>query len=139
MSELIEKMESTLSIFAEELQKLKASLAAKYSDALKNEMERLNLPYVYVTGYTPYFNDGDECKFSAHVDDPVDNGHFDDELTTVFGDGIPEYDYDMWANIDAQIYESSEIFKDAYGDHAMHLFVLKDGVFHEFHQEYDHD
>jgi hypothetical protein len=41
--------------------------------------------------YTPYFNDGDECTFSAHTDEPDINGingydvNFEDELITVYG------------------------------------------------------
>jgi hypothetical protein len=37
--------------------------------------------------YTPYFNDGDECTFSAHTDDPEINGFDEYDRDEGQGDG----------------------------------------------------
>jgi len=138
MNDIVVMMQKPLESFAEELNNLKQKLAANYTNALKDEMNRMNIPYVCVVGYTPYFNDGDECKFSAYDVDPTDECHFDEELAIIYGDNVPEYNYTTWKGINKAISASREIFQIAFGDHQTHLFVLKDGVFHEFHQEYDH-
>lgn len=40
------------------------------------------------TQYTPYFNDGDPCEFSANIEDPIING------TNEYGDGEDEDEED---------------------------------------------
>ncbi len=95
--------------------------------------------------YTPYFNDGEECTFSAHVDDPNMNGLDDDELYEV----IREKDYDgkphekfnpvlLTAYTDVQEFLSNvdeAALRDMFGDH-MEITVSRDGTEVE---EYEHD
>lgn len=124
-----------------------AALFEKWGDKLQN---------FSWTQYTPYFNDGDTCEFSAHTDYIFLNVPYE---KTEYYDG-PYYSYDgdgdLWdyevskpyrnedvteeQEIATDIIEllgslGDEILKDLFGDHAR-VVVTRDGA---TAQEYDHD
>jgi hypothetical protein len=100
------------------------------------------------TQYTPYFNDGDTCTFSANIDEPRINGEDQWDLPALrktIGLGAarvpnPEFDTELAAAADA-VSEflggfDSEDFQDMFGDH-MQVTVLRDGRLEV--AEYEHD
>jgi hypothetical protein len=109
--------------------------------------------------YTPYFNDGDECTFSAHVDEPDMNGidgyeiDFSEPTITEYGeyDKItrsypnkkdvpnPKYNPELGsAYNDVKEFLQNineEVLRDLFGDH-IKVTVRKSGVQVE---KYSHD
>lgn len=96
--------------------------------------------------YTPFFNDGDECTFSAHTSEPDINGlDNDDEVyymvneTNWKGEKSEKYDPIMKAAYDDVVEFLNNIddsvFRDMFGDHVS-VTVSKTGTEVE---EYDHD
>lgn len=100
--------------------------------------------------YTPYFNDGEECTFSAHIDDPYvneqeeyDDGSRETIYQKVEGEykDIPNPDYkpeiaaarkdvvEFLKNID------ESVLREMFGDHKM-ITVKRESVEVE---EYEHD
>lgn len=99
--------------------------------------------------YTPYFNDGEECTFSAHVDEPDINGmdgydaDFSREFVTDYEKGAEKrnenYDIEVAAaqkdvieflqNID------ESVLRDLFDDH-VRVTVTREGTDVE---EYEHD
>lgn len=91
--------------------------------------------------YTPYYNDGDPCEFSAHVDYPK---------MLIDGEDESEFDEERWCSRDEKETEASQIcdkvteflsqFDDEdmellFGDHC-EVIVTREGVEVE---SYDHD
>jgi hypothetical protein len=82
--------------------------------------------------YTPHWNDGDTCYFSAHTSDPYVNGEYyydmenpDDELVAAVQKFLQGYDEDT--------------LKDSFGDHVM-ITVRRAGEGVEtVVEDYDHD
>lgn len=93
------------------------------------------------TQYTPYFNDGDTCEFSAHTEWPavVLVGGEDEYVDDPFLDGLVgesekgEEIEEAVKKFLAQIDE--EEYKEMFGDH-VEIIVKKSGIEIE---EYDHD
>jgi hypothetical protein len=96
--------------------------------------------------YTPYYNDGDECVFSAYSDYPIiklisdthaDDGYrddFDEEQWFTEEETTPEAI--AWKNVKKFLEQfSDEDFKLLFGDH-VEVVVTRDGV--EVN-EYSHD
>lgn len=103
------------------------------------------------TQYTPYFNDGDECTFSANIDDPYINGKdsYDDESSSTKYEkndqgeyvDVPNPDYkpeiaaarkdvtEFLSNID------ESVLRDMFGDHK-EVTVTRNGTEVE---DYEHD
>jgi len=87
--------------------------------------------------YTPYFNDGDECTFSAHVEEPDINGYdsYDDEIYEKLLDyeGKPRSNFDpalQSAVDDVQGFLSNideQVLRNMFGDHVK-ITVSRDGV-----------
>lgn len=148
-----------------EIAKLKAEAQQMASDAFDSFCKEIfeKNPKVESFGwsqYTPYFNDGDTCTFSAHTDYISINGeHVDDSKwvneTTVVDWGtwnrdlrvyegrveVPNLDYDPeLAKGCDEITEflrnfDNDFYITRFGDHA-EITVTKDGVDVD---EYDHD
>jgi hypothetical protein len=81
--------------------------------------------------YTPYFNDGDECTFSAHIYDPDINEE----------DGYEIYGENPLNNLKKKVCAvlqkfDSEDFKEMFGDHSR-ITVTRDGKISS--DSYDHD
>lgn len=108
------------------------------------------------TQYTPYFNDGEECTFSAHTSDPEINEvdsysmDFDEEFVTDYGakkDGEGKYPKkpNEWYNhvLKAAVVDVKEfldnidqsVLRDMFGDHVQ-VKVTASGTEVE---EYEHD
>jgi hypothetical protein len=104
------------------------------------------------TQYTPYFNDGDECTFSAHIDEPKVNGldpYDDNSSETVWqsrsgdkpGGYVPNPDFNPAirdARVDVVEFLSNideSVLRDMFGDH-VEVKVTRDGTEVE---EYEHD
>jgi len=97
--------------------------------------------------YTPYFNDGDECTFSAHTSEPNMNGmdSYDDELYCKVnsqnwkGEKYEQFDPALGAAYDdvkeflANVDDS--VLRDLFGDHVQ-ITVTKDGTEVD---DYNHD
>lgn len=83
------------------------------------------------TQYSPYFNDGDECTFSAHIDYPEVNG------IEEYGDG---YDEDAAEKVKEFLgaFEES-VLEEMFGNHKKVTVTRgEDGPVVET-EEYDHD
>jgi hypothetical protein len=83
--------------------------------------------------YTPYFNDGDECEFSAHTDDPNINGESE-------WDGENRNSRE-WMAIHEDVTEllkaiDEESLKEMFGDHC-EVIATRDGAVNV--EEYSHD
>jgi hypothetical protein len=104
------------------------------------------------TQYTPYFNDGDECVFSAHVDYPTvtfisESGKiikFNDNYCEMTDSNGDEVNYDLYEKeAKKQAKEVSKFFKPfdqadlktLFGDH-IEVIVTRKGVTTE---DYEHD
>lgn len=66
---------TSLSTLKEKIETLNKELKDGFSKALKTETDQLFESYPMLQSitwaqYTPYFNDGEPCEFSAHLDDP---------------------------------------------------------------------
>ena len=88
------------------------------------------------TQYTPYFNDGDPCEFSAHVDYPEVN---DDEEFFYYSDSKKK-PTDPFTVAGLAVVEflkafSGDDLEEMFGDHCK-VTVTREGVEVE---EYDHD
>jgi hypothetical protein len=65
---------------AELKQDYKKTAEGMFHDGVKELFEIHSLLDSFgFTAYSPYFNDGDECRFSAHTDYPYINGYNQDE------------------------------------------------------------
>jgi len=58
-----------------------------------------NLDSFGFKAYSPYFNDGEECTFSAHTDYPYINGYDNDEGSMEKHFGRREDDSNIWKKI----------------------------------------
>jgi NAD+--asparagine ADP-ribosyltransferase len=109
--------------------------------------------------YTPYFNDGDECVFRVHRDEPNINGQsgyeldFIDEMNTEYGNydkatnSYPNKKETPNPNYNKELSDAYEdvkefletiekdVFRNLFGDH-VEVIVTREGV---NVSEYDHD
>jgi hypothetical protein len=90
--------------------------------------------------YTPYFNDGDECVFSADLGDPhillegQDEDLYDEQ--EYFSDSEKSDEANVWRNVRTFLEQfSDDDVEMFFGDH-VEVIVKRDGV--EV-QEYSHD
>lgn len=128
--ELIEKIKGEFASFAEKKKALSDQLKSEFPAILKPLFDKYPaVEKIRWVQYTPYFNDGDECTFSANVWDIAvnDNEMYDgskenkaaaDEFSTALKE-IPE-----------------EMFKDIFGDH-VEVTINRDGTVET--EEYEHD
>lgn len=82
-NQIITKIKAELAAFEEKKQAFISELRKEFPTMFKDIFETApKLKSVSWTQYTPYFNDGDTCYFSAHIDDLELNGvseYSDDE------------------------------------------------------------
>ena len=84
-NQILEKIKAELAAFEEKRKALVAELQQEFPIMFKDIFATSpKLKSYSWTQYTPYFNDGDTCEFSAHVDDGDVNGvsrvsHYDDD------------------------------------------------------------
>jgi hypothetical protein len=117
------------------------------------------------TAYSPYFNDGEECTFSAYIDDPYINGYdqyegsMEDRFEPREGDSniwkkVGHWDYSngynnkVWVDgdpvIDAMVKDVKEFLKsfdddvwqDLLGNHVI-VRISKDGIETEDYSDHD--
>lgn len=86
---------TTLETLAEKIEALNREIKDKFEAALKEESVKLFDKYSDLEGigwrqYTPYFNDGEPCEFSAHLSSP--DIEFDGN---VYGDYADEGTYEL--------------------------------------------
>ena len=130
-----------------------------FNDEAQALLEEMGIKSFGWTQYTPYFNDGDACVFSAHVDYPYIND-YDEDGESLSGEedesaalpGRPDYslantdraEYDRQYRAYREPYEKVANFLRGYeeedlefmfGDHCI-VTVARDGIHVE---EYSHD
>lgn len=117
------------------------------------------------TAYSPYFNDGEECTFSAYIDYPYINGYNDDERSMEKHFEPREGDSNIWDKvgkwkysnnykdrewvdgdpvIDAMVKDVKEFLKsfdddvwhDLVGNHVI-VRISKDGIETEDYSDHD--
>ncbi|MEK6829499.1 MAG: hypothetical protein AABY15_05180 [Nanoarchaeota archaeon] len=168
IKEVIKETDDNFLTIKEEMKRLRDEARVKVKDFFLKGMNKIFEMYPEVKSvswrqYTPYFNDGEECTFSANVDDFYVNGR-DNYGDTMYGydeedcDGEAvlnreEMDYD-WVN-SKKVYKNpgsksikihdaisgflsqldDDDYKTMFGDHAI-VIVRKNEVVVE---EYDHD
>jgi hypothetical protein len=79
---VIEKIKAELAAFEEKKQAFVTELRKEFPTMFTELFAQApKLKSVSWTQYTPYFNDGDTCEFSAHTDDLAINGasHYDED------------------------------------------------------------
>lgn len=145
-----------------ELEQLKAAHLEKSKGIFTNVAAQLFTKHPALqsfgwTQYTPYYNDGDECVFSARTDDPDINGidsysmDFEDELITDYdsskkdGNGNYSKKPNEWYGhpIKGAVEDVKEflsnidnaVLRDMFGDHVQ-VKVTANGTEVE---EYEHD
>lgn len=118
---------------------LTMTLRESYKTALFNSMKEHGVSVMSLLAYTPYFNDGDECKFSIYTRPPYESS-FSVETLESFGIEVSDEYHDETCDILEHLMRATElIFQLAFGDHQEHLFLIHNDEFHHFHQEYSHD
>jgi hypothetical protein len=117
------------------------------------------------TAYSPYFNDGEECTFSAYIDYPYINGYNEDERSmenhfepregdSNIWDKVGHWDYSngynnkVWVDgdpvIDAMVKDVKEflrsfdddVWHDLVGNHVI-VRISKDGIETEDYSDHD--
>jgi len=103
--EILEKIKSSIAEINKKKEQLTASLRSDFAPMLKPLFEKSKgkITSIGWTQHTPYFNDGDECVFSTHMDLDYGlylNGEMIEEQEGLFGSsayalskfGTPQYD-----------------------------------------------
>lgn len=128
--EVLEKIKTLLAAHEAAKKELTAELRTEFPKLFGSAFE-LNpeVETVAFNQYTPYFNDGDECIFSANVDPLLINGR--DYYDT---DKFPKSVFQQFEAVLSQVPE--EFLKQLFGDH-VEVTVKKDGSIEI--EGYDHD
>lgn len=128
--ELIDQIKGEFAAFAEKKKILTDQLKSEFPAILKPLFEKYpSVEKVRWNQYTPYFNDGDTCEFSAHIDSLAIN---DDEMY----DGSDE-NADAADDFSTALGEiPEEMLKEIFGDH-VEVIVNRDGTVET--EEYSHD
>ena len=168
IKKVVEETNNDFLTIKEEMKRLRDEARSKVKNFFIKGMNKIFEMYPEVKSvswrqYTPYFNDGEECTFGAHIDDFYVNGH-DSYGDTMYGYSEDDFegenvlireemDYD-WVN-SKKVYRKpgsksikihdaisdflsqldDDDYKTMFGDHAI-VIVRKDEVVVE---EYDHD
>lgn len=132
--ELIEKVKQRVAEIEAKRSEMLKDLQQEFPELLKSAFEKHpSVETVTWRQYTPYFNDGDECIFSASLgyDDLDINGtnYWDEEEREKV-----KPMYEDFATILLEIPE--EFYKDLFGDH-VEVTVNRDGTIQT--DEYQHD
>jgi len=86
---IVEQIKAELEAFNKKKQDLVEQLRKEFPAMFKELFEQSEvIKSISWTQYSPYFNDGDECTFSAHTDDLSVNGDYHDDV-----DFISPYNY----------------------------------------------
>lgn len=132
--------------FNESYRKFQEQMKTTFHECCKEIFEKYpDLKNFSVIGYTPYFNDGDECTYSLHAywDYGLTlNGYNQDDFSgnRKSDEKIDGYTYAEYEKIGEEI-ESflnsipDSFFKDAFGDHCR-IIISRENVTTE---GYDHD
>jgi hypothetical protein len=128
--DLIEQIKGEFAAFAEKKKALTDQLKGEFPAILKPLFEKYpSVEKIRWRQYTPYFNDGDECTFSAHVDslainddEPYETSDGNEDASEEFTDALGEI--------------PEEMLKEIFGDHVM-VIVNRDGTVET--EEYEHD
>ncbi len=91
------------------------------------------------TQYTPYFNDGEECSFSVHLDEPTINGFdpYDDDkdAANLYAQTDKESKACLKAVDDFLDAFDADVYEDLFDDH-VEVTVTRKGI---KTSEYQHD
>jgi hypothetical protein len=155
IKKVVEETKDDFLTIKEEMKKLRDEARSKVKNFFIKGMNKIFEMYPEVKSvswrqYTPYFNDGEECTFSANVDyfDVNGFGDYSDEgeegtinvLDYDYTNGGRQYKYPKGKEIYQAIKGflnqlDDDDYKTMFGDHAL-VVVRKDEVTIE---EYDHD
>lgn len=142
--DIVEKIKSEMAAFDAKRKELTEQLRKDFPALLAPLFEKYpGVRNVYWTQYTPYFNDGDTCEFSANVsyaelnhdgssdedDDEEESGEIKKQENEV-----PEKAEDEFQHALTSIDES--FYKDLFGDH-VEVIVNRNGTIET--EEYEHD
>lgn len=141
--EIIEKIKAEMAAFDAKRKELTEQLRKDFPALLAPLFEKYpSVKNVYWTQYTPYFNDGDTCEFSANVsyaelNHEIDQDEEDDDEeneTEKSEVELPENAEDEFQEVLSSIDES--FYKDLFGDH-VEVIVNRDGTIET--EEYEHE
>lgn len=128
--------------FEKETQALQDRIKASFSDMAKEVFETLpKINSFRWNQYTPYFNDGDTCEFSANKDEYSIrvNGRCDDyEDEANEGEELEDSEYEQAKDLISGFLSSFDdtLLKGIFGDHA-EITVNRNGTVSV--DEYSHD
>ena len=136
MSEILNKIKAELDIFAAKKRELVEELRKQFPALFAEVFNKSKcIESIGWTQYTPYFNDGEECVFSANTDWLNVNGedYYDrDDI-----EGWDESEEAIIKEIKTLLGNIPEDFlKELFGDHAQ-IIIKKSGEI--VVTEYDHD
>lgn len=144
MSDTVNKIKAELAAFNEKKKQLVEQLRTEFPSLLKPLFDQSdNIKKISWTQYSPYFNDGDECTFSAHIDyiDVNDEEYYEENDDEDRDDDeylpLTENDDKIVKEI-TQVLQSvpEEFYEELFGNHVK-VNVFRDGTLDV--EEYDHD
>lgn len=112
------RLQETINSYREYQKSVHAVLSTEIMEEVREILENDDAIYT-AYGYTPYFNDGDQCYYSFWMDEDIDPDEFPniDSLVQLF-DSIPD-----------------KLLCDIYGDHKK-FSISRNGMAVE---DYEHD
>jgi len=136
MSEILNKIKAELDIFAAKKKELVEELRKQFPALFAEQFSKSKcIESISWSQYTPYFNDGEECVFSAHTDwlDVNEEDYYDrDDI-----EGWDESEEAIIKEIKTLLGDIPEDFlKELFGDHAQ-ITIKKSGEI--VVTEYDHE
>jgi len=136
MSEILNKIKTELDIFEAKKKQLVEELRKEFPRMFAELFNKSKcIESVSWTQYTPYFNDGDECVFSANTDWLNLNGEYYYSRDKIEGwDKTEEAIIQEIKNVLGSIPE--DFFRELFGDHAQ-ITLKKNGDI--IVTEYEHD
>ena len=133
---------TTLSTLKEKIESLNNELRTQFKAALKQETDKIfnkypDLEAITWTQYTPYFNDGEPCEFSAHLDYPgaefKGESYYEVEEVEEAYDGVKGI-ADEVTELTSSLYPFEDTLRRVLGEGKVYLYRDRIDV-----EEYDHD
>lgn len=139
-------LETRYKEFLDTTKKERAKLASELEFFIEQFMRANDLPIFCMTAYTPYFNDGDVCRYTIYssYDDTI-KYYKDNEIDLCRKLTKEDVEYDSPFNrshmeLENFLYSVKDLVLELYGDHKQICYWIdKDNEFNIEANDYDHD